>query len=65
MQHGISALKASGREYKVHAFLQDAAHVVPDLTDAIKTLEVQANRLDGRKGDAFDSTMSYDDHGDS
>ena len=61
MQLGISALKAAGKEYKIHTFLEDVAYHVPDLIDAINTIEVKANKLERRKASVFDSTMSYSD----
>lgn len=58
---GISALKASGKEYKAHDFLEHVVRVVPDLIDAIHLLEARAKKPDCRHTTPFDSTMSYDD----
>ena len=61
MQLGIAAFKAAGKDYKVHAFLEDAAHIVPDLIDAIDEIEEKAQNKEPKHGSAFDSTMSYED----
>ena len=63
-QHGVTALTLAGKEYKVHAFLEDAARIVPDLIAAINRIsavKVKAKLPQRQRSNVFDSTMSYDD----
>lgn len=61
VQMGIKALQMSGRHYKVHDFLLEAADLVPDLIQPINKLQAEAIRAHEGSKSVFDSTVSLDD----
>ena len=61
LQLGMRALQASGRQYRVGDFLATAAHLVPDLIEAINQLKAEAVQLHEGQKSVFDSTVSLDD----